>query len=256
MKNVSRDQIVRFCNDYLKVEKFKDSFVNGLQIEGGAEISRIITGVSLNQRLIKSAIEKNAKMIIVHHGLFKASLGMPPAINGVWRNRLDLLLKHNINVLGYHLPLDAHPVIGNNISLINLFGVKNVKPLNTPDYGEIGCIADLKKPVRINEFVAAVHKKLGVKPAVIDAGKSVVKRLGVVSGEACNDFVSAQKEGADTYLTGDIRENIVWEAEEAGINFISAGHYNTEKLGVKNLGELIAKKFKVKVEFVDFPCEI
>ena len=110
-------KIVKYCEDYLKVKDFEDYCINGLQVEGAPKVSKIITGVSLSEKLIKEAIKKQAKMIMVHHGIFGSQISKPPSVKGVIRNRLKLLLENNINLCGFHLPLDAHPVIGNNISL-------------------------------------------------------------------------------------------------------------------------------------------
>jgi len=251
-----RDKIIKFCEDYLKTKKTTDYCHNGLQVEGSKEVSKIIIGVSLSQKLIESAIAKKAQMIIVHHGLFKSSIATLPEIKGHLKNRLKLLLSNDINLAGFHLPLDAHPVIGNNISLAKLFGLKNIKPINTPDYGEIGFIGDFAKPKLFTDFVKEVNKKLNTKSYIISAGPKHIKRLGIISGGASPDYIDAVKMGADVYLCGDIREDLVEAIKETGVNFINAGHYNTEKLGVQNLGNLIAKKFKIKVEFVDIPCEV
>lgn len=254
--SVDRDKIIKFCEGYLKVEKIKDYCHNGLQVEGAKEVDKIIVGVSLSQKLIKAAVAKKAQMIIVHHGFFKEAIGQPPIIKGHTKERLKLLLSNDINFAGFHLPLDAHPVIGNNMSLAKLFDLKNIRPINTPDYGEIGFIGSFAKPKLFSEFVKEVNKKLSTKSYSIPAGSKHVKKLGIISGGASPDYIDAAKMGADVYLCGDIREGLVEAIKETKINFINAGHYNTEKLGIQNLGNLIAKKFKIKVEFVDVPCEI
>lgn len=251
-----RNKIVKFCEEYLQVKNFKDYCHNGLQVEGDKKISKIITGVSFSQKLIKKAIEKNAEMIIVHHGIFSNQISSPPQIKGVLKNRLKLLFENDINLCGFHLPLDAHPAIGNNISLIKLLGLKKVGIIDTPNYGEIGFIGEIKQPTTFEKFVEIVNKKLNTKSYVIAGGLKDIKKIGIISGGASPDFKIAKELGADTYLCGDIRESVVRAVEEEGINFINAGHYNTEKLGVQNLGNLIAKKFRVKVEFVDIPCDI
>ena len=253
---VARDRIIKFCEDYLKAKKFTDAFHNGLQVEGTESISKIVTGVSFSVALIDEAIKRKAQMIIVHHGLFAKNIPMPPVINGHFKNRLKLLLSNDINLAGFHLPLDAHSAIGNNISLAKLFNLKNIKPINTADYGEIGFIGDFARPKLFTDFVKEVNKKLNTKSYIIPAGLKHVKRLGIISGGAAPDYIDAVKMGADIYLSGDIREDLVEAIKETKINFINAGHYNTEKLGVQNLGKLIAKKFKIRVEFVDVPCEV
>lgn len=251
-----RNQIVKFCEEYLQIKNFKDYCCNGLQVEGTDKINKIITGVSFSQKFVKKAIEKKAQMIIVHHGIFKNDIGELPVIKGVIKNRLKLILKNNINLCGFHLPLDAHPIIGNNISLIKLLELKKIGVIDTPDYGAIGFIGEVKQPTTFAKFVELVNKKLNTKSYIISAGSKNVKKVGIISGGASPNFQSAIEFGADTYLCGDVREEVVRAVEEAEINFINAWHYNTEKLGVQNLGNLIAKKFKIKVEFVNIPCDV
>ncbi|MDO8260471.1 MAG: Nif3-like dinuclear metal center hexameric protein [Candidatus Magasanikbacteria bacterium] len=245
-----RKLIVKFCEEYLKVKDFEDYCVNGMQVEGKDKVKKIVTGVSFSQELIEAAIVKNADMIIVHHGIFIYPIGKPPVIKGNMRNRLKLLLENDINLLGFHLPLDAHPVIGNNISLCNLFGVKKVKPF------AVGFCGELEKPMDFKKFSEMVAKKLEVKLFTMNEGAEKVKRVGIISGGSSSRVETLDDFGIDTFICGDIKEDVVWSIKETKINFINAGHYNTEKLGVQNLGKLIAKKFKVDVEFIDIPCEV
>lgn len=248
--SVKRNELIKFCQDYLRIDKFADYCHNGLQVEGVDKIDRIITGVSFSQALIEKAIEKKAQMIIVHHGIFGDAIGKGPVIKDFTRNRLKLLLANDINLVGFHLPLDAHPLIGNNISLCRLLGVRDPKPF------DVGFIGQLDKDINIAEFIKLVDKKLNTRSTAVLGGKKKIKKIGVISGGSSSDFVVAASLGADTFLCGELKEYIVRAAEEMNMNVINAGHYNTEKLGVQNLGNLIAKKFKVKVEFVDIPCEI
>jgi len=253
---IERNKIVKFCEDYLKVKNFTDYCHNGLQVEGAEKIAKIVTGVSLSEALIREAIKTRAEMIIVHHGLFSKSLSQPPEINGYVKNRLKLLLENNINLCGFHLPLDAHPVIGNNISLAKLLGLINPRLFDDKQYGEIGFIGELKQSLEFKKFVKLVNDKLETKSYAIAAGKKIVKKAVIVSGGASSDFKIAAELGADVFLCGDISESVVEAVKETKINFINAGHYNTEKLGIINLGKLVEKKFKIKVEFIDIPCEI
>jgi dinuclear metal center YbgI/SA1388 family protein len=245
-----RNKIIKYCEDYLKVCDFEDYCVNGLQLEGSSSVKKIISGVSISEQLIDRAIKEKADMIIVHHGIFKDNIPSPFCLKGYMRKRIKKLLVNNINLLGFHLPLDAHPVIGNNISLCKLLKVKNPKPFYVGFYGELEVAKDF------NEFSKEVGHKLDSKIFKINAGPKKSKRIGIVSGGASPNFIDAFKLGVDTYICGDIRESVVRAIEEVGINFINAGHYNTEKLGIKNLGELLSRKFNVKVEFIDIPCEV
>ena len=253
--SVSRDKIVSFCSDYLKVENFKDYCHNGLQVSGTDTIKKIITGVSLSKRLIESAIQKKADMIIVHHGLFAKHFGEFPVIEGIWRERLKPLLNNDINLCGFHLPLDAHPLIGNNISILKVLGLIKVCGIKE-DGQSIGYVGAYKKAVDRDKFVELVNKKLETKSVVLNFGTKTVKQVGVLSGGASPSWVVAQKLGCDTFISGDLRESVVRPAEEAKMNVINAGHYNSERFGIMNLGELVQKKFKVPVEFVEIPCNI
>lgn len=234
----------------MEVKNFSDYCHNGLQVEGMKEITKIVLGVSLSAELVRRSVVSKAQMIMVHHGLFNDNIGRPVQIKGVTKNRLSLLLKNDLNLCGFHLPLDAHPLIGNNISLCRLFGIKDVRPI------DVGFIGILTKPMGLKSFVALVNKKLSTNSYYLACGPKTVKKIGVISGASSPDFKLAAEFGADTYLCGDIRESVVEAVKEMEINLINAGHYNTEKLGIQNLGKLLEKKFKVKTEFIDIPNNI
>lgn len=245
-----RNEIVKFCQEILKVKDFQDYCHNGLQVEGKEQVKKIITAVSFSKKLMEKAIEKKADMLIVHHGIFGDQIGNPPVIKGIMKERIKLLLTHDISLLGFHLPLDAQSEFGNNISLCKLLGIRNPKPF------DVGFIGTLSRPITFKDFVKMVNEKLATRSYIISAGPEKVRSVAVVSGGSSPDALSAAEMGADTFVSGDVRESIVRAVEEAGINLINAGHYNTEKLGVQNLGQKVAKKFKVEVEFVDIPNEI
>ncbi|MDP8226793.1 MAG: Nif3-like dinuclear metal center hexameric protein [Candidatus Celaenobacter polaris] len=253
---VKRNEIVEFCNEYLKADTFNDYCYNGLQIEGKENISKIVTGVSLSRQFIKKAIDEKADMIIVHHGLFKNQLGDPPRIIGIFRQRIKLILENNINLCGYHLPLDAHPEIGNNISLARLLELQNIERLNSPYYGEIGYIGEIKQKMKFEDFKKYIDKVIDTNSYILAAGHKFVKKVGIISGGSSIDYSIAFEKGADTFVTGDIKENVVREVEEIGMNFINAGHYNTEKLGVQNIGKLVSETFSLETKFIDIPCDV
>ncbi len=245
-----RNKIIEYLNEYLKAKDFQDYCVNGLQIEGNENVSKIITGVTLSRRLINEAINKKAEMIIVHHGFFVRDIPSPLQLKGLYKERVKTILLHDMNLAGYHLPLDAHPVIGNNINLARLFGVKKCKPF------DVGFLGELEKEMDLEDFVKLVDNKLNVKSYALSYGKKKVKKIAIISGGSSPSFEEAFNLSADVFVGGDIREEVVRKIEEIGFNFINAGHYNTEKLGIQNLGKLVEKKFNIKAEFVDVPCEI
>lgn len=248
--SVKRDKIIEYLNEYLDVSRFEDGCVNGLQIEGRDDVAGVVTGVSLSEKLIEKAIERKADILIVHHGLFKEAIPCPLRLSGLYKERIKRILLNDMNLAGYHLSLDAHPVIGNNISLCKLFRLKKCKEVN------VGFVGELEKAMDFNEFVKVVDKKIVTNSYVLPFGKKKIKKVAIISGGSSPYYKKAYEAGADVLIAGDIREHIVREAEEIGINIINAGHYNTEKLGIQNLGELVKKKFGVKVEFVDVPNEI
>ena len=256
MASVEVKKIIEYCEKYLETDKWHDYCHNGLQVEGAAKVGKFISGVSLSRDLVNYAIKKNVRLIIVHHGIFQSDVPSIPQFKGILRERLKLLLSNNINLLGFHLPLDAHPVIGNNISLLKLFGLKKTDEIDSPGYGAIGYIGEYGEAMKRDDFINLVNDRLETSSYVIPAGPNRIRRVGIVSGGAEGDYAIAAEMGADTFLCGQIKENVVRAIEETKINFINAGHYNTEKLGVQNLGNLIAKKFGIKHEFVDIPCDV
>lgn len=244
-----RDKIVKFCEDYLKVSDFQDYCHNGLQVEGKKSVKKIITGVSLSAKFLQEAIDKKADMVMVHHGFFGDLFSSPPVIKSYVRDRLKMILENDLNVVGFHLPLDAHSEIGNNISLCKLLDIKKTKKMG------LGFVGELKKEMLFEDFVQMLDRKLESKSFIINTNNKV-KKVAIVSGVSSSYFLEAAYAGADTFIAGDIKESVVRSVEEVGINFINAGHYNTEKMGIKKLGELVADKFSVDVEFVDIPNDI
>lgn len=247
----NRDKIIKFAQDYLKVDSFSDHCNNGLQIEGQKEIKKIITAVSFSQELIHQALEKKAQMILVHHGVFNKEIPELFKLEGVVKERIKLLLENDINLGGFHLPLDAHGVIGNNISLAKLFNLKNKKV-----FSDIGIIGELEKAKNIESFIKEVEEKLNTRSYTIKAGNKNIKKIAIISGGGSSWLEEAVKAEADLFLTGEIKESVVRKIEEYKINYISAGHYNTEKLGIYNLGKMIAKKFNIQHEFIDIPTDV
>jgi len=245
-----REKIVAYLNDLLNVSEFEDYCVNGMQVEGKKIVNKIVLGVSVSQRLFQQAIKKKADMIIVHHGVFWKSDPHPFSLTGIFRKRLAMLIKNDINLLAYHLPLDAHAEFGNNAQIIKLLHIEPIKPV------EIGFLGQLKSKKEWSEFVNFVNKKLETKAQVFHYGSEFVHRVLVLSGGSSGYYNLAIENSADAFLGGDIKENIVRELEEIGINYINAGHYNTEKFGVQALAKNITDKFGIECEFVDVPNSV
>jgi dinuclear metal center YbgI/SA1388 family protein len=247
---VKRDEIIQYINDLLNITEFEDDSINGLQVEGKNEIERIVLGVSCSERFFQAAVEMLADLIIVHHGLFWKKAPSPYILTRIFRNRIALLIKNDINLAGYHLPLDAHAELGNNAQILQRLQIEMLKPV------EVGFLGQLKTPMLLKNFVDMINRELKTDSQVFPFGTPDVHRVLVISGGTSPYYRLALDNGADTFVGGDIRENVVRELEEVGLNFIHAGHYNTEKFGVLALGEKLQREFAVSCKFVDIPNPI
>ncbi|MCG2726623.1 MAG: Nif3-like dinuclear metal center hexameric protein [Elusimicrobia bacterium] len=247
------ETIVSFLNSELDIKNIKDSSQNGLQCEGAKDIKKIVFGVSISLKLIEKAIQEKADMIITHHGLL---WGRSNIFQGPFKKKLRLLFKNNINLLAYHLPLDKHIKVGNNAQIMNYLGAKQIKPFGSYDKETIGFKGSFSKQKQLDEIVKILSDKLNSKVLCLEFGQKKIKTLGVISGGAQNMFNQAIEENLDLYITGEISEFVQETARENNINFISAGHYNSEKPGIWALEKLIKAKFKVETKFIDVPNPI
>jgi len=247
---MQRDELVTYLNEFLAVSQFEDVTPNGLQVEGKAEIRKIVLGVSASERLFREAVRRKADAVLLHHGFFWKSDPHPYVIRGVRRRRLATLLTNDLNLLAYHLPLDAHPEVGNNIQILKRL---NIPPLEAVEVGYIGYIS---RYTELDDLIARISDLFAAKPLVLPFGKKQVEKILVISGSSSPACEKAADLGIDTFLGGDIREEQVRVCEELGLNFIAAGHYNTEKFGVQALGQHLTEKFGIETEFVDIPNPI
>lgn len=242
-------QLSELC-DYigrlLESGRFRDYSPNGVQVEGRSEISRIATGVTASQRLLEAATEWGADAILVHHGYFWRN--EEQVVTGIKKRRLAHLLRHDVNLLAYHLPLDAHPELGNNAQLAKRLGL-----LPRGNFGEqnIAWQGELQQPQTLSQFAAHVELHLQRPPLVIGDNKRTLRRIAWCSGAAQNYFEQAVALGVDAFLTGEISEQNVHVAHETGVAFIAAGHHATERYGVQALGEHLAHQFKIEHHFFD-----
>ena len=245
-----RNKIVSWTSAYLGSDAIKDSSMNGLQAEGRPAVKKIAFGVSASLECLKKAADWGADMLIVHHGLL---WGKSQAFKGPLKNKLELLFASGMSLCAWHLPLDRHPDCGNNARLLKMLGARNLKPFGTYDGGTIGFRGVLPKPLTMGDIAAALAIKLDAEPLCFRFGAAKIRTVGAVSGGASDLFRQAVEAGLDLYITGDVREATQEFARESRANFISAGHYNTEKPGVMALAALLEKKFGVKTEFIDVP---
>lgn len=237
-------------NDYigslLEISRFRDYSPNGLQVEGRAEVCRIATGVTASQRLLEAAIAWGADAILVHHGYFWRN--EEQTVTGIKKRRIAHLLRHDVSLLAYHLPLDAHPDLGNNAQLAKRLGLQAQGRFGEQDIAWHGV---MQQPQALNQFALRVASAVQRTPLIIGDLDRVLCRIAWCSGAAQGYFEQAIALGVDAFLTGEISEQNVHVADETGVAFIAAGHHATERYGVQALGKHIAQKFKIEHRFFD-----
>ncbi|MCM2268344.1 MAG: Nif3-like dinuclear metal center hexameric protein [Elusimicrobiales bacterium] len=245
-----RDELVSFVNALLDSGSVKDSSQNGLQAEGCREVRRVAVGVSASLECILRAAQWKADMLIVHHGLL---WGRPQTFTGPLKRKLETLFAADMSLCAWHLPLDKHPVLGNNARLLAMLGAGRQRPFGSYDGETIGFSGVFSRPVSIGDVAAALAIKLDAEPLCFRFGAEKIRTVGVVSGGAARMFDQAIDSGLDLYVTGEAAEPVQELARETRSNFIAAGHYNTEKPGVQALAAALEKKFRVQTEFIDIP---
>ncbi len=244
MRNTDLENLL---NDELNVTAFQDYAPNGMQVEGRHDVQRILTGVTACQLLLDKAVELQVDAILVHHGYFWKN--EPLAVRGMKRRRLKTLLTHDINLYGYHLPVDAHPRLGNNVWLAKILGIRvlgEIEPLLL--HGEFEGALDADK---LRERIE--HQ---LKREVLHCGENGparVHRVAWCSGGGQHFIQQAAEFGVDAFITGEVSEQTVHIAREMGINFYAAGHHATERYGIKALGEWLAQQHQLDVTFIDIP---
>jgi len=241
---------LRELNDYigrlLEISRFRDYCPNGVQVEGKEGIGRIATGVTASQRLLEAATAWGADAILVHHGYFWRN--EDATVTGIKKRRLAHLLRHDVSLLAYHLPLDAHPELGNNAQLAKRLGL-----LPRGNFGEqdIAWQGELQLPQTLGQFAGSIAHALQRTPLIIGDNERMLHRLAWCSGAAQSYFEQAVALGVDAFLTGEISEQNVHVAHETGVAFIAAGHHATERYGVQALGEHLARQFEIEHRFFD-----
>jgi dinuclear metal center YbgI/SA1388 family protein len=250
MPKASLAAIVKHCDRILRTHEIGDydGAANGLQAENSGTVTRIAATVDASLATVKLAIAAKADLLIVHHGLFWS-----PAQpwTGKKYELLRLLIENNLAVYSSHLPLDAHPQLGNNAQLAAALGLKNLKPF----FASHGQTIGFKSQTKISraDLGKKLERAIGIKPKMIPAGKEICERIGLVTGGAGGDLKLAAGEGVDTFITGEGPHWTYALAEELGLNVFYGGHYATETFGVKALAAGLSKKFKLPWEFLDHP---
>ena len=243
---MKREELVKYLDGLLEPGNFKDYCPNGLQVEGRSEVRRVVAGVTASQALLDAAVAAGADTILVHHGYFWK--GEDGRITGIRRQRLGALIENDINLLAFHLPLDAHPELGNNAQLARRLGWRA-----TGRFGEqsIGWLGELEVPTDLGQLAVDVTKGLGRTPMVIGDLAQPIRRLAWCSGGAQGYFEQAIALGVDVYLSGEISEQTVHLARESGVAYIAAGHHATERGGIQALAAHLSSHFGLDCSFVD-----
>ncbi len=235
-----------YLNIFLQPERFSDYCPNGLQVEGKPEIKHIVTGVTASMDLLEAALEANADAVLVHHGYFWRGEALP--IVGIKKRRIQFLLQHDINLFAYHLPLDMHGELGNNVMLAKQLGLNITGKTGEK---EMLLIAELNAPQSLQTFANLIEAKLNRKPQVIGDLNKPVQTVALCTGAAQGYIEQAVAAGVDVYISGEISEQTVHVARETGMSYISAGHHATERYGIQALGEHLAQKFALQHTFID-----
>lgn len=240
-------QLETWCTELLDAGRFDDYCPNGLQIEGRKSVSKLISGVTACQALIDQAIEKKADAILVHHGFFWK--GEKAVITGIKAQRIRALMQHDISLIVYHLPLDAHPDLGNNAQLAKRLGFSQTEITDVAQ----GLLwrTRLDDATAPQQLAATIEKALQRSPLHITAARNNIQTIGWCTGAAQGYIDQAAMLGLDAYISGEISENTVHTARELDIHYFAAGHHATERYGVQALGELIAAEFGIEHQFID-----
>jgi dinuclear metal center YbgI/SA1388 family protein len=243
---MDRIELELYLNNVLETARFKDYCPNGLQVEGRRKIEKIATGVTASLAFLEAAQEWGADAVLVHHGYFWRN--EVPQITGRKYQRLKLLLANDISLFAYHLPLDDHPLYGNNAQLGAKLGL-----IADSRFGDnnIGWLSTSPMPMSLNHFSAQVEQTLGRTPLVLGDPDQELRRIAWCTGAAQGYFDAAIEAGADVYLTGEISEQIMHISAESGVAFIAAGHHATERYGVQSLGTHLSETFNLEHLFID-----
>jgi len=242
-------QLQGYIDELLQVAAFSDYAPNGLQISGRPEINTIVTGVSASQELIAAAIESQADALLVHHGYFWK--GEDPRLIGIKYQRVRELIQNDISLLAYHLPLDAHPELGNNAALASMLGIEVEGRFGLAE-PQIGMYGRLGETVSGEAFAAQITLALDREPLHIAALDRGVERVAWCSGGAQDYLQAAAELGVDAFITGELSERSYSEARELGIHLYGAGHHATEREGIRRLGDHLAQHFNITHLFQDF----
>ena len=245
---IALSTLVEEADRFLNAARIADYCPNGLQVEGRPQVRRIVSGVTASQALLDAAVEAEADVVLVHHGYFWK--GEDARVTGMKRRRLQTLLGHDISLLAYHLPLDLHPEVGNNVQLARQLEITVEGPLDPENPKVVGLLGSLAEPMTARDFARRVQEVLGREPLLVE-GAGMVRRIGWCTGGGQGYIDDAIAAGVDLFLTGEASEQTFHSARENGVSFIAAGHHATERYGVQALGDYLARRFAIEHLFID-----
>jgi dinuclear metal center YbgI/SA1388 family protein len=243
--------LVAYLDELLEAQKGADYGPNGLQVEGRPTVRKLVTAVSAGVELFARARMAGADAVLVHHGLFWDR--QPSVLTGFRYRRVAELIHSGMSLIAYHLPLDRNPELGNNALAAKAFGLTEIEPFGEHDGLPVGCKGRLPEPLPAAGLVDLCRRTFGQEPLAFLGGPERVSTVGLISGGGQGEIYQAIAEGLDAYVTGEASEWVMNVAHDAGIHYLAAGHYATERLGVRALGEQVARRFGIEVEFVDLP---
>jgi dinuclear metal center YbgI/SA1388 family protein len=247
----NRDELLRYLDDLLEPDGFDDYGPNGLQVPGAREVNVVATGVSAHRELFERAASAGAQLLICHHGIIWGSA--PQAITEPQRRRLESLFAADLSLAAYHLPLDAHPELGNNALICQALGLERGAPFAEVRGHPIGFVGQAREDLSAEQLLERCRRAFGREPFAWAEGPPILRNVGVVSGGGASAFAEAVALGLDAFVTGEPSEPAMADAREAGVHFIAGGHYATETFGVRRLGELLSERFDVESRFIDVP---
>ena len=248
-------QLVAELDELLEAEGAADYCPNGLQVEGRPRIERIITAVSASRELFALAADRGADAIIVHHGILWNG-SEAPRIIGSFKDRVQLLIENQISLIAYHLPLDRHLELGNAAQLARRLGLEELEGFGIHSGATAGVCGVFSQAIEVDEFSTAVTEACDREAQVFPGGDHPVSSVGIVTGAAQREFHQAVAAGLDAYVTGEATEWVMHQAVEDGVHYVAAGHYATERFGIRALGRWISDRHGLEVDFVDIPNPI
>lgn len=245
------NDITAHCNALLQINEFSDYCPNGLQVEGREDVRLIVSGVSASQALIERAVDEKADALLVHHGYFWK--GEDPTLRGMKYRRIKMLVEAGISLMAYHLPLDAHPTLGNNVQLGKKLGFESIVRIEAGRAKNLLFTAELANPLSPLDLSVRLSTILRREPLHIEGGPRLISKVAWCTGGAQSYIEDAAVLGVDAYISGEVSEQTTHFARENGLHFFAAGHHATERFGVQAVGDELANIFSIKHRFVEIP---